>query len=35
MANNMGVSVGLLVDRVWSGKSNRQASVEIYYQGHL
>ena len=34
-AKCMGVSVGLLVDRVWNGISDLQASVEIYYQGHL
>ena len=30
----MGVSVGLLVDRVWNGRSDLQASVEIYYWEH-
>ena len=27
----MGVYVGLLVDRVWNGRSDLQAGVEIYY----
>ena len=27
----MGVSVGLLVNRVWNGESDLQAGVEIYY----
>ena len=27
----MGVSVGLLVDRVWNGGLDLQAGVEIYY----
>ena len=31
----MGVSVGLQVDCVWNGRSDLQAGVEIYYQGHL
>ena len=31
----MGVSVGLQVDRVWNGRSDLQAGVEIYYRGHL
>ena len=30
----MEVSVGLLVDRVWNGGSDLQASVEIYYWEH-
>ena len=30
----MGVFVGLSVDRVWNGKSNLQAGVEIYYWEH-
>ena len=30
----MGVSVGLLVDRVWSNGSDLQAGVEIYYWEH-
>ena len=30
----MGVSVGLLVDRVWYGGSDLQAGVEIYYWEH-
>ena len=30
----MGVSVGLLVDRVWNGGSDLQAGVEIYYWEH-
>ena len=29
----MEVSVGLLVDRVWNGRSDLQAGVEIYYLG--
>ena len=31
----MGVSIGLPVDGVWDGRSDLQAGVEIYYQGHL
>ena len=27
----MGVSVGLLVDRIWNGGSDLQAGVEIYH----
>ena len=34
-AKGMGVSVGLQVDGVWNGGSDLQASVEIYYRGHL
>ena len=30
----MGVSVGLLVDRVWNGRSDLQAGLEIYYWEH-
>ena len=30
----MGVSVGLPVDRIWKGRSNLQASVEIYHWGY-
>ena len=30
-AKCMGVSVGLLVDRVWNGGSDVQAGLEIYY----
>ena len=30
----MGVYVGLPVDRVWNGRSDFQAGVEIYYWGH-
>ena len=30
----MGVSVGLLVDRVWNGGSDLQAGVEIHYWEH-
>ena len=30
----MGVSVGLLGDRVWNGGSDLQAGVEIYYWEH-
>ena len=30
----MGVCVGLLVDRVWNGRSDLQAGVEIYYWEH-
>ena len=30
----MAVFVGLPVDRVWNGKSDLQASVEIYYWEH-
>ena len=30
----MGVFVGLLVDRVWNGKSDLQADVEIDYWEH-
>ena len=30
----MGVSVGLLVDGVWNGEFDRQASKEIYYWAH-
>ena len=30
----MGVSVGLPVDRVWNGRSDLQAGVEIYYWEH-
>ena len=33
-AKGMGVSVGLLVDRIWNGGSDLQASVEIYYWEH-
>ena len=34
IAKVMGVSVGLLVDRVWNGGSDLQAGVEIYYWEH-
>ena len=30
----MEVFVGLLVNRVWNGRSDLQAGVEIYYWGH-
>ena len=30
----MGVSVRLLVDRVWNGRSDLEAGVEIYYWEH-
>ena len=30
----MGVSVGLLVDRIWNGGSDLQAGVEIYRRGY-
>ena len=30
----MGVSVGLLVDRIWNGGSDLQAGVEIYHWGY-
>ena len=30
----MGVSVGLMVDRVWNDGSDLQAGVEIYYWEH-
>ena len=30
----MGVFVGLMTDRVWNGRSDLQASVEIYYWEH-
>ena len=30
----MGLSVGLMVDRVWNGGSDLQAGVEIYYWEH-
>ena len=33
-AKDMGVSVGLPVDRVWNGGSDLQAGVEIYYWEH-
>ena len=33
-AKGMGVSVGLLGDRVWNGGSDLQAGVEIYHWGY-
>ena len=33
-AKSMGVSVRLLVDRVWNGESDLQAGVEMYYWEH-
>ena len=33
-AKGMGVSVGLLVDRVWNGGFDLQGCVEIYYWEH-
>ena len=33
-AKIMGVSVNLLVDRVWNGRSDLQAGVEIYHWGY-
>ena len=33
-AKCMRVIVGLLVNRVWNGRSNLQGSVEIYYWEH-
>ena len=33
-AKGMGVSVGLLVDRIWNGGSDLPAGVEIYYWGY-
>ena len=30
----MGVSIGLLVDCVWNGRSDLHAGVEIYYREH-
>ena len=30
----MGVSVGLLMDRIWNGGSDLQAGVEIYHWGY-
>ena len=33
-SKGMGVSVGLLVDRIWNGGSDLQAGVEIYHWGY-
>ena len=33
-AKGMGVSVGLLVERIWNGGSDLQAGVEIYHLGY-
>ena len=33
-AKGMGASVRLLVDRLWNGRSDLQAGVEIYYWKH-